>query len=218
MEQSNELINKLFSSLDAWRHYPSYQLERRADIFFAIYLPDFIQKKYGAEVQALIPEFPVRVGTIVPEVDINKSYKIDYVARLKGIDRVLFIELKTDNQSRRPEQDSYLKKAREQNIPSLVKGIARICQATNAKQKYSHLETALERAGFIQTGFKVLESLFDIEIIYLQPKAEPNDPTVVGFVEFADFVAEHSDPLSQRFAESLRRWATEKAGTSASAT
>jgi len=39
-----------------------------------------------------------------------------------------------------------------------------------------------------------------------------------ALVEFADFVAEHSDPLSQRFAESLRRWATEKAGTSASAT
>jgi hypothetical protein len=170
------------------------------------------------EVQTLIPEFPVRVGTVVPEVDINKSYKIDYVARLKNINRVLFIELKTDSQSRRPEQDSYLKKAREQNIPALVKGIRQIYQASNAKQKYSNLESALERAGFIQKGFQVIETLFEIDVIYLQPKADPNNQNIIGFLEFADFVAEHSDHLSQRFAESLRKWATENAGANVGAT
>jgi len=218
MKQPNELINELFANLDSWRHLPSYQLERRADIFFSIYLPDFIQSKFGATVQTLIPEFPVRVGTVVPEVDINMSYKIDYVARLKNTDRVLFIELKTDNQSRRPEQDSYLKNAKQQNIPSLVKGIHQIYQATNAKQKYGNLESALERAGFVQKDFQVIETLYEINIIYLQPKAEPNDSSVIGFSEFADFVGKHSDHLSQRFAESLRRWATEDAGINVSAT
>jgi hypothetical protein len=33
-------IDTLFDRMDAWRHLPNYQLERRADIFFAMYLPE----------------------------------------------------------------------------------------------------------------------------------------------------------------------------------
>jgi len=36
------LIDELFDKLDEWRSLPAYQLERRADIFFAIYLKDII--------------------------------------------------------------------------------------------------------------------------------------------------------------------------------
>jgi len=38
-------INKLFDLMDDWRNLPAYQLERRADIFFAIHLEEIIEKK-----------------------------------------------------------------------------------------------------------------------------------------------------------------------------
>jgi hypothetical protein len=75
-------IEQLFDLLDHWRHLPAYQLERRADILFALYLPEFLSERLGIPIRAeMIPEFPVRLGTIYPEtVDNNSSCKIDYLA------------------------------------------------------------------------------------------------------------------------------------------
>jgi len=42
-------INELFDLLDDWRNLPSYQLERRADIFFAIHLEKW--KTYTNKIQ-----------------------------------------------------------------------------------------------------------------------------------------------------------------------
>jgi hypothetical protein len=58
-------INQLFKKLDAWRHLPAYQLERRADIFFSLYLAEVLQKRFSLEATpVLIPEFPCRYGSI----------------------------------------------------------------------------------------------------------------------------------------------------------
>jgi len=35
-------IDAIFDRMDVWRHLPSYQLERRADLFFALYLPEVL--------------------------------------------------------------------------------------------------------------------------------------------------------------------------------
>jgi len=75
-------IDTLFDRMDAWRHFPNYQLERRADIFFSLYLPEVLEAKLGFPVRPeLAPEFPVRIGTIYPNIPINKSYKIDITAK-----------------------------------------------------------------------------------------------------------------------------------------
>ena len=56
-------IDTLFNRMDAWRHFPNYQLERRADIFFALYLPEVLEAKLRFAVGSeLAPEFPVRIG------------------------------------------------------------------------------------------------------------------------------------------------------------
>ena len=47
----------IFDLLDKWRHFPSYQLERRADIFFAAFLPDLIDDKYKSIPRTIIPEY-----------------------------------------------------------------------------------------------------------------------------------------------------------------
>ncbi|NDP20943.1 MAG: hypothetical protein GZ091_07680 [Paludibacter sp.] len=54
------LIDQLFDRLDDWRNLPAYQLERRSDIFFSLYLKDIIQSYYQQKVEHIIPEFPVK--------------------------------------------------------------------------------------------------------------------------------------------------------------
>jgi hypothetical protein len=45
-----DLIETLFDRMDGWRHLPNYQLERRADLFFSLYLPTAVEAKLGFEV------------------------------------------------------------------------------------------------------------------------------------------------------------------------
>ena len=59
---------------------------------------------------------------------------------------------------------------------------------------------------------KVAETLPDLEIVYVQPVSGKGDELSVSFEQFAKVVERESDPMSQRFAESLRRWARDKAG------
>ena len=57
-------IECVFDLLDKWRNLPAYQLERRADIYFALFLPDvldhYLRPRDLAVNPRLIPEFPIR--------------------------------------------------------------------------------------------------------------------------------------------------------------
>ncbi len=46
-EENMKQIDTLFNRMDAWRHLPNYQLERRADLFFSLYLPEVLEAKLG---------------------------------------------------------------------------------------------------------------------------------------------------------------------------
>ena len=225
-------IDTLFNRMDAWRHFPNYQLERRADIFFALYLPEVLEAKLRFAVGSeLAPEFPVRIGTIYPNIPIDKSYKIDYVALSATADKAVLVELKTEGLSRRPEQDKYLLAAQKAGLPALLEGLLDIFRATNAKRKYFCLLLHLESMGLlripmqmkdimaattlqganegsrqIEITAKTTESL----IVYVQLNG--NGPDIISFREFADVVRRHDDPVSQRFAVSLCEWAEIQAG------
>ena len=61
-------IEGVFDLLDKWRHLPKYQLERRADIYFAMFLPDVLSHHFDAEFKPnVIPEFPLRRDTLDTE-------------------------------------------------------------------------------------------------------------------------------------------------------
>ena len=130
-------INHLFDLLDEWRHFPNYQLERRSDIFFALNLPEVLECKLGFQINPiLIPEFPLRLGTIYPEKNLNKSVKVDYVAFTDNGDSVVLVELKTESRSRREVQDHYLHAAKEVGFTKLLEGLLQIFIATNVKKKF----------------------------------------------------------------------------------
>ena len=210
----NSLIDQLFANLDVWRHFPAYQLERRADVFFSIYLPDYLETERGFDVQAIIPEFPIRVGTIHSKKEINKSFKVDYLIKVRNPNRILFIELKTDNTSRRDRQDWYLSAAKKKGMQSLLRGLQQIYRATNSKSKYGHLLRALEKAELIRladhNGFEIIPQENDISILYLQPTGDADN--TITFDQLANFVGKKQDDLSRRFSQSLREWAVTTAG------
>lgn len=213
-------LNTLFDHMDAWRHLPSYQLERRADLFFSLYLTEVLQTKLGLPIaKQLIPEFPIHKGTInekFTKFEHNQSFKIDYLAFSANFDTAILIELKTDDSSRRPDQDKYLIQAQAKPFAELLAGVLQLFQATSAKPKYLALLKLLETARQIQLAnnesspatitTQVAQSLK----VYIQPNGTGHE--IINFHDFAKTVQQYSDPLSQRFAQSLYQWSTSKAG------
>lgn len=230
----SEMINAIFDRLDQWRHLPNYQLERRADIFFSMYLKGFLEQQIKLTLSdIIIPEFPLKRDLIWPDLPTNKSVKVDYVLFAKDKSKALFVELKTDSSSRRDEQDEYLSKAREVGFHRFVEGFKDILLATSTHQKYFHLAKMLAVLGFLQLPNGIEEYLYpsprpgltkqlkqievtdlqpEIEILYLQPKSN-GDAGVKSFDQFAAYVAQFDDVLSQRFAQSLNRWRTAAGNT-----
>ena len=226
-------ITRLFDRMDSWRHLPNYQLERRADLFFSLYLPEVLEEKLGFAVMPdLIPEFPVRVGTVYPSIDINKSFKIDYLALSADGTQAVFVELKTDGGSRRDQQDEYLARAQGVGLPALLDGLLAIFRATTAKRKYFHLLDSLSRLGQLDIPAAMYDiasrdslqgitaASADIKItcpiqrchtIYVQPNGEA--PDIISFDDFQAVVARHGDTVSARFTQSLKEWANTPAGT-----
>ncbi len=209
-------LDDLFDNMDTWRHLPAYQLERRADIFFSIYLPDLLFSKLGVQVAGIIPEFPIRTGTIGIRPNNNQSFKADYLVKAEAVNRVILIELKTDDISRRDEQDRYLERAAQVGMVKLLEGVRQIYEATNSKRKYRYLLRALREMGLIvledRGAFRIVQADYGVEIIYIQPSNREGKDNVISFREASQVIQQHGDTLSMRFAESLLRWAAVKAG------
>ena len=97
-------MDRIFDLLDRWRDLPDYQLERRADIFFALYLADMVSAHSGLPLRGEpIPEFPMRHALIRGDGS-NRSSKVDYILLSEDRTTAFFIELKTDDGSRRERQ------------------------------------------------------------------------------------------------------------------
>lgn len=228
-----EPISQLFDRLDAWRHLPNYQLERRADIFFSLYLSEVLEKKLGFSVShEFVAEFPVRIGTIYPHIPTDKSYKIDYLAMSTDGRWPIFVELKTEGDSRRLSQDHYLAAASVVGLGALLNGVIDIFRVTSSRRKYYTLLLQLEQMGLIEmppslAAMMMKEPLDGVEdltvgikvragkcetprIMYIQPVGA--GPDVITLEDFANVVDVHKDVLSRRFAMSLREWSRWKAG------
>lgn len=227
-------IDTIFAKLDAWRHLPAYQLERRADIFFAVYLRDVLSAFTGIPIhEVIIPELPIKRDLIWPDNPSNQSVKVDYCLFAEDLSRVFFIELKTDGGSRRAAQDEYLSRAVEVGFQRIVEGIRDIVIASSAHQKYHHLVAMLSALGCLRTPDDLEDFLYPkprpgltarlreievrepdpaIEVIYIQPENDAG-ARCIDFETFAKHVDRHDDAFSQAFAAHLRRW-TQPAGSS----
>jgi hypothetical protein len=232
MVNDMEIIDELFDQLDNWRDLPKYQLERRVDIFFGIYLRRVLESKYNIHLkETIIPEFPIHKATINPDEKTHASVNMDYLALAANNTTAFFIELKTDMQSRRKKQDKYLKDAARAGVVKLLAGVIEIFEATNKKRKYYHLLRILDDIGMIEIPekihlkfssqrlrgitaiipeIKIISPEMRSRIVYVQPISNTED--AISFKEFASLLGEPKDFVSERFAESLKRWGEFKAG------
>lgn len=220
-------VEAIFGNLDRWRNLPAYQLERRADVFFSVYLKDIVEEFTGVTLEPeILPELPIKRDLIWADRSTNQSVKVDYVLFAKDRSRVFFVELKTDPGSRRDVQDEYLETAKRVGFRRIVEGVRAIIMASKARQKYHHLAAALARLGYLSlptdlphfmsaapppgwrerlAAIAVTEFPDDIEVIYVQPNATDR-ACCIDFARFAEFVARSSDAFSQAFAKHLLIW------------
>ena len=176
----------IFELLDRWRHFPAYQLERRADIFFALYLPGIVEHALGVKLDPrVIPEFPLK------RADNHQSTKVDYFLLSEDRSRAFLVEFKTEMESRNEKQDAYLVAAKERGLNALLRDIPFIAAASNQQAKYVHLLSALEEMGLMtlprdvgayafpkaRRGIsnrlkkvEIVETNAAIEVVYLQPR------------------------------------------------
>lgn len=224
-----DALEMVFRNLDAWRHLPAYQLERRADIFFSVYLKGVVEELTGLALEeTLLPELPIKRDLIWPDRVTDASVKVDYALFTKDRSRVFFVELKTDGSSRRDAQDTYLSACARLGFRPIVEGIKAILLKTNAHHKYHHLTTTLAGLGYLKLPTELDAYLYPeprtgliaqlrqievtaieskVEVVYLQPEAtESGGERCVDFAQFAAHVRRFEDPVSRRFAESLERW------------
>ena len=224
-------IASLFDLLDDWRHLPAYQLERRADIFFALFLTDVLNHHLGRRgIQIdprLIPEFPLR------HAKTKRSDKVDFFALSTDHQHVFLIELKTDMTSLDDKQLDYLKRALARRTVGLLHDVKFMAQARNpaARSKYFHLLKALACLGMVTLPEQLERKIYDtpqgvyecidaIEIATTLPRLDvilvlPEPKKGWNCIDFETFagVVEKRGEIGKRFAASLREWTCIKAGS-----
>jgi hypothetical protein len=199
-------IYETLNWLNDWKKLPAYKAEPRVDFIVAGALPEIIQNKYNCNIKVIIPELPIRIGSIYKDLDIDKSYKVDFYLYLEN-GKHLFIEFKTDSGSRRLKQDKYLLASQSVGMKVILDGIIKINSVTNYKTKYSHLMKKLLIAGLITESNSIYQPEIvqnEIEILYIQPKAEQQNE--MGFDEVAKLMSESEDIFYKKFSEILFSW------------
>ena len=219
----------MFDRLDLWRHYPKYQLERRVDILFSIYLKQIIQLKtrnYNLS-DIIIPEFPI----IKKLYDINNnydSYNVDFFLTDNSNQNVYFIELKTDMKSKREKQNDYLKQLQDFNFKDIIIRLIERCEVnTNERKKYAFLIKKLGQLGYLDNYNHLLNTLKDekrfyvrllnkiiikrynpnINVYYIQPEKNGNESDIIDYKYIVNNLKlEKSDKLSKKNKKSLEKW------------
>ena len=196
-------IEGIFDSLDMWRHLPAYQLERLAGVFFALFLPEVLEKVLKVKIKRpLIPEFPIHTNS-----KDNLSRKIDYFALSEDHKYAFLIELKTDMESIDGPQISFLKNTLKcinsrggtRCLIEDVINLTKLKRKKSTRNKYVHLLSHLRRLnlvcydeerlhekafahysrGVYKTRVKPARWICDdkpkLEVIYIQPIPKDGD-------------------------------------------
>ena len=150
-------ISSVFDLLDKWKLFPAYQLERRADIYFAYYLPQiFKMEQINEEIthERIIPEFPYKI--ITTKDGRILSNKVDYAVFCK--DKLYMVELKTDMDSIRPSQETDLKEAATKSFSKLICDALKIQNCTTKKEYQNKYRM------FTFSLFTILNDLYKVKI------------------------------------------------------
>jgi hypothetical protein len=167
-----------FDMLIDWKKLPAYKLEPRVDSLIGYYLPEILYDYLGEKIVGIIPELPLRKGTLYPELEANRhadlSTKVDFYA-LGSSGTHYMIEMKSDSGSRRDSQDDYLQKSCEHGMGDVVAGIVRIASVSSYKKKYNHLKSKLNDLELLDVQDQFIGSSDTVKVIYVQPRVLGGD-------------------------------------------
>ena len=205
-------INDVFGRLDDWRGFPNYQLERRVDIFFAVYLRKVLQEYVGPTRTDIIPEFPIKQRRS------HLSDKVDYLARSEDGRVLMLVELKTSVLGHRIKQIQYLiRAATDPRGPAGILNGAEEIVGVSRSDKYAKLKASLHSMGLLSGNQGTVPET--CQIVFVQPTQDLDEVVlaslrepiaveykIIDFDMFAEVVEREPGELSRRFAESLWRW------------
>ena len=186
MELPKSAINQLFDNLNAWRHLPDYQLERRADIFFSIYLRAILAK--NLKIQAhhdfiVIPEFPIK------QSDSRRSDKVDFavfVIDKYSIVMSALVELKTDAKSINLKQLGNYARGKLKSIRRLIDDVEVVSEGSKERVKYSHLIEAVRKLKNMH-----LDSNHKTQVIYILPAMLADNGHNSELIKMANQIVNH---------------------------
>jgi hypothetical protein len=199
-----------FKQMICWKQLPAYRMEPRIDSWIGYYLPEILEKIHGIKVKAVIPEFPLRKGTLDGGLSSrrNQSTKVDFFVHGHQGENLL-IEMKSDSGSGRDVQDQYLLQAQKVGMRGLVEGIRDITAASSFKKKYAFLKEHMMEFDLIDDGYSWKPSNDSVQILYILPNKKKSDgKQVIDFIEIADVIEQHkdADEFDVLLAGALRAW------------
>jgi len=204
--------HEYFLMMQDWKKLPAYRMEPRIDSYIGYFLPAIAKEFLSDEIMGIIPELPIRLGTIKPELQKKRyadlSYKVDFYL-LGSSGSNYFLEFKSDNTSRRDKQDVYLKEASQIGMKKIVNGILKISSVSTYIQKYSYLLDKLKTLKILNEDNMYTGRSDEIKIIYLQPRNEDNEKNCIEFLQVAEWLERNNgkDGFESYFASALRMWA-----------
>ncbi|WP_017212384.1 hypothetical protein [Clostridium beijerinckii] len=156
-----------------WKSYPNYRAEPRVDWILALAIPLLLEKEFHSRCKLLLPEFPLRKGTLdseIAEKEFNRSVKVDFYCLLEDGNHILS-ELKTDSNSVNKKQLEYLRKAASIKVHSIFEGLILISDKTKANEKYQSYIKVLQDNGIYNLNNEVNESRKKkFNVVFISPE------------------------------------------------
>jgi hypothetical protein len=202
--------NNYFTMISDWKKLPAYRAEPRIDSLIGYYLTDIVGDFLQKSITGIIPELPIRLGTVkqkYKETNLaDRSYKVDFYL-LDSLGTNYFVEFKSDSGSRRPKQDLYLNEAKNIGMESIIEGILQIANVSSYKDKYTHLIKKLTELKLINANKHFGGKSTNIEIIYVQPHKTIGD-MCIDFKCIAEWMTKkyENNEFEQEFAKKLFEW------------
>ncbi len=194
-----------------WKKLPAYKAEPRIDSLVGYYLASILSENLRVEIKGIIPEFPLRLGTLKPEHEgtnySDRSYKVDFFA-VGNNGKNYLIEFKTDTGSRRDGQDLYLQEAKGFGTRAIVDGVIKISNVSTYVKKYDHLKDKMQELGILDAQFNYSGENPVLEIIYVQPSNKTMGSNVITFDDIANWLDSNPqrDSFEIAFIDALRTW------------
>ena len=199
-------LDKIFEYLNDWMKLPKYQLKRKVDRFFSIYLEEILSKKLEIrkkQIKEILPEFPLRKEKKTGK-EIYASNNADYAVFVAENEKIkmYLVELKTEMDSISGIQKEYYKTAKGKKLKEILKDIIEIEKKSDQWRKYDYLLGKLERLDLIKINkdngknyrkeWKVITDNINkdkIEVIYITPINPENcEYTNITFKDVREFL------------------------------